>query len=214
MNRRSLFVPLLAIAALPTALLSTGCGHNGPAGTWVVAVDRSGSTANPAERRRLMDLFDTATSRARAGGGPVDLWAFDHDAVHIAGPARLAGSTIPYKVALVDGAAQARKGTLPGRLIEKLGSDRALTEAARKPGPLRVVVLTDGGIDDPADAARLRTACARLAGNHPDARLLVLGVRPELRPAWDAAGTAFRHYRCATDVEAELAMREFAAPAR
>jgi hypothetical protein len=214
LNRRSMVAHLLALGTLPTALASIGCPATSKPGIWVVAVDRSGSTAGRAERGRMLDLFDLAVARARARRATVDLWAFAHDPVRIAGPAPLSGSTTPFKSALLDGAGDGPDGTLPGRLMAQLADDRALQAAAEAGGPLRIVILTDGGIDDTVDPGRLRDACVRLARRYPAAQLVVVGIRPELRGPWDEAGKAFAHYRCATDVEAESVLRETARTAR
>jgi hypothetical protein len=207
-------MPTAALAVISVAgiALSAGCGtRESPrkAPVTVIAIDRSGSSATPEQRRALLDNVDLLANYARSEKALVDVWAFDHDAVRISGPALVKSNLLAVKAAIVDPTHRAPKGTRPGVLVEQLASDRALGEAVeRSAGPLRVVILTDGGIDDPADKVRLAKACKQLSTRFPGLSLRIAGIVPELRPDWDSAARTVADYRCATLLDSSALVRE------
>lgn len=175
----------------------------------VIAIDRSGSAATPEQRQALLDNVDLVANYARSEKALVDVWAFDHDAVRISGPAVVKGNLLEVKAAVVDPDHKAPRGTRPGLLVERLANDRALADAVeRGAGPVRVVILTDGGIDDSADKIRLGKACKQLATRFPGMSLRIAGIVPELRPAWDTAAESVADYRCATWIDSPSLVRD------
>jgi hypothetical protein len=205
-----------ALGAIALGGLS-GCSRTeakAPANLWVVAIDRSGSALSPKRLEQQLTQLDLVAALAMSRRSALDVWAFDSDAVRLCGPSRKLHNLDSAKQALLEDARKGRPGTLPGKLLERLASDRALADSVAGGGSLNLVVLTDGGIDDVNDRKRLAKACAAFAKRYPNAKVRVCGVLPKLRAPWDDAGAAFRDYRSASEIDANSTIKELADSSR
>lgn len=190
------------------ALTAAGCaGDSRPAGDerWIVAIDRSASTEAPALRARQLESLDTVATQAEGRHGSLDVWAFDNDARRIFGPSPGTDGLDAVKAKELSPSATPRRITRPGLLLEKLSAD---PQTARVGERLRIVVLTDGGIDDAADAPRLRSACQTLAQRHPRLSLRVIGIAPESRDLWQRCTTEIADFQAVGVEEADRILRE------
>ncbi|WP_394793776.1 hypothetical protein [Armatimonas sp.] len=204
----------LGLAAL---LLAAGC-HSTPksprrvgedSSYLIVALDRSDSTI--VRRETMLTQLDVLAGDADSARATLDLWAYDTAPVRIWGPNLSQGAKPLQEVKaaeLVPSNKHPRRGTRPGLLLERLARDTAVQ---RLPAacPLRLVVLTDGGIDHADDPALLRQAAHQLAEQHPNLQVLVIGIEATERQTWDrVVGQEIPRFKAVTWSEAEIELRQ------
>lgn len=142
----------------------------------VVAVDRSGSTAPLRNEFNAVvaDAHDAILNRNQV----LAVWAVDREAVCLFGPRVPQDDRLPprvYQELGVGASPSTERGTRPALFWEEMA-----TRVSNHPGPARLLYLTDGGNDFPADLPRIQAAASTL-GNQPRCFVTIAGIRPDQR---------------------------------
>lgn len=200
--------PLALICALLT--LAGCCRRQNTEGAHViVALDRSDSTIE--RRGEMLSTLDDLAGDADAEKATLDIWAFDTQPVRIWGPTRSEGAKPLLEVKgleLRPRPEHPRRGTRPGLLFQALSLDRT-THSLAGDKPVRVVILTDGGIDHADDPALLRSAAHRLAQEHRNLVVLVIGIESQERRIWErVVGEEIPQFKAITWSEASTELKQ------
>lgn len=197
--------------ALSTALLTpVGCRSHSTQVTsqLIVALDRSDSTID--HRAEMLSRLDDLAGDADSAHATLDLWAYDTTALRIWGPNLSTGRKALKPVKrehFIPDAKHPRRGTRPGLLLQNLANDR-MTQMLSPEKPLRIVILTDGGIDHADDPALMRKAAQRLTQAHLDLTVLVIGIDAQERKTWDrVVGEEIPHFKAVTWSEADTELK-------
>jgi len=183
--------PPARLAAAACCLLAlAGCARRtsvaAPPQRVIVAVDRSGSTANAPARTALFEALDHVATTATVQRATMQLLLFDREVHEAWGPEVPASSRdladIKDRELRLD--AVPRRFTCPGRMfravataLEKCPADAVVT----------LVVLTDGGAELEQDRRDMIEFGGKVAADPRLRGVLVAGIRPESRALWRRA---------------------------
>jgi hypothetical protein len=195
--------------ALFSALLAiSGCSPKPNPSRLIVALDRSDSTVD--HRAEMLTRLDDLAGDADSARATLDIWAYDTTALRVWGPNPSTGrkALTPIKTQhFSPDPKHPRRGTRPGVLLQNLATDR-MTLALSSEQPLRIVLLTDGGIDHADDPALLRKAAQTLKQQHPNLTLLVIGIDAQERNTWDrVVGEELPGFKAVTWSVADIELR-------
>jgi hypothetical protein len=177
----------IAIGCALAANFLTGCGNAGhasgtrtsPKQTIHVLVDRSHST-DAARGRQLAAAKNIHLKLAKAAD--IHFWAFDSKPIEVVA----AGSTLTTKQLVVALGAEIAPQSADIRTITRPGKAiKAVADKASSGAPVSVILITDGDIDDAGDRPTLKAAVDRVIGNGSGGKLIVIGIDPSNRKAWE-----------------------------
>lgn len=165
--------------------------------TVAIVVDRSASTAGPAAGEPDVTRLEILLRRARAelaALGPTDRALVIAAGAEVDVPGPISRDAAPLLRAL-DAIAPG-----PGEADLERGLALARAALAGQPGP-RILVLTDGALDAPAEAALLACTSGQAPGDSPDAPAIPCRVARAGGPADNLALVAFAARRYPEDRE-------------
>ena len=170
----------LSSFCLTLCFVLTSCAAPTPEMRYIVAIDRSESTAP----MRLDQLHDITLVRQAAlvNGAEMEMWFYDSGASRIYGPGvpnDPQAIKLQKQSYLIPDQKHRRVGTRPAALFEAL--DKEVPDITGK--DVRLLVFTDGDNDFGTDGARIKAGAEALS-KLPKLKVTVIGIHAENESWW------------------------------
>jgi len=176
----------------------------------MIAIDVSESTANRQERTSQIKALFKVVSEVKYSRGVADIWTFHRKPMRIFGPSEKLKSNVINTMVRQELRVEdsiGRRGTYFSPLFDAVSKDPKVRQFASR-NSFNLILLTDGGIDDPT--AKVRPAVAQVLKAYPQIRLLIVGIENEMRERWNEImpSAMASQIDFATHAEAEQTIRK------